>query len=76
MGPLVVALGLSQHGDRRLSGEPEPESRRSGQQGPELRADSRYNRDNGYITSHYALSSDPFAVMVRRRRKVASAIRP
>nr|WP_294973137.1 MMPL family transporter [uncultured Pseudomonas sp.] len=32
---------------------------------PELRADSRYNRDNAYITSHYALSSDLFAVMVR-----------
>ena len=32
---------------------------------PELRADSRYNRDNGYITSHYALSSDLFAVMVK-----------
>ena len=27
---------------------------------PELRADSRYNRDNAYITSHYALSSDLF----------------
>ena len=32
---------------------------------PELRADSRYNKDNGYITSHYALSSDLFAVMVK-----------
>ncbi|WP_368198618.1 RND family transporter [Aeromonas sp. R7-4] len=32
---------------------------------PELRADSRYNRDNGYITGHYALSSDLFAVMVK-----------
>ncbi|MET1080509.1 MAG: MMPL family transporter [Pseudomonas sp.] len=32
---------------------------------PELRADSRYNRDNAYITSHYALSSDLFAVMVK-----------
>ncbi|WP_397447971.1 RND family transporter [Pseudomonas sp. NA-150] len=32
---------------------------------PELRADSRYNRDNGYITSHYALSSDLFAVMIK-----------
>ncbi|BAU74117.1 efflux RND transporter permease subunit [Metapseudomonas furukawaii] len=32
---------------------------------PELRPDSRYNRDNAYITSHYALSSDLFAVMVK-----------
>ncbi|MGY3856905.1 efflux RND transporter permease subunit [Aeromonas intestinalis] len=32
---------------------------------PELRADSRYNKDNGYITGHYALSSDLFAVMVK-----------
>ncbi|MCP2068142.1 efflux RND transporter permease subunit [Pseudomonas laurylsulfatiphila] len=32
---------------------------------PELRADSRYNRDNAYITRHYALSSDLFAVMIK-----------
>ncbi|MDF3935693.1 efflux RND transporter permease subunit [Pseudomonas citronellolis] len=32
---------------------------------PELRPDSRYNRDNAYITSHYALSSDLFAVMLK-----------
>ncbi|HET7865994.1 MAG TPA: MMPL family transporter, partial [Burkholderiaceae bacterium] len=31
---------------------------------PELRADSRYNRDNAYITEHYAASSDIFTVMV------------
>ena len=31
---------------------------------PELRAQSRYNRDNAYLTGHYALSSDVFAVMV------------
>ena len=31
---------------------------------PELRQDSRYNRDDAYITSHYAVSSDVFAVMV------------
>ncbi|HSV71653.1 MAG TPA: MMPL family transporter [Methylibium sp.] len=30
----------------------------------ELRADSRYNRDNAYITGHYGLSSDQFAVVV------------
>ncbi len=32
---------------------------------PELRADSRYNRDNAYVTGHYALSSDTFAVIVK-----------
>jgi hypothetical protein len=31
---------------------------------PELRADSRYNRDNDYITRHYAASSDILVVMV------------
>ncbi|WP_022980618.1 RND family transporter [Ideonella sp. B508-1] len=30
---------------------------------PELRADSRYNRDNAYITAHYAASSDILVVM-------------
>ena len=32
---------------------------------PELRPESRYNRDNDYITSHYSQSSDVFAVMVK-----------
>jgi predicted RND superfamily exporter protein len=32
---------------------------------PELRSDSRYNRDNAYITSNYSLSSDLFAVMLK-----------
>jgi predicted RND superfamily exporter protein len=32
---------------------------------PELRADSRYNKDNAYITAHYSLSSDAFAVIVK-----------
>ncbi|HSV36120.1 MAG TPA: MMPL family transporter, partial [Ramlibacter sp.] len=31
---------------------------------PELRTDSRYNRDNAYITAHYANASDVFIVMV------------
>ena len=31
---------------------------------PELRPDSRYNRDNGYLNEHYATSSDVFAIMV------------
>lgn len=36
---------------------------------PELRADSRYNRDNAYITGHYSLSSDTFAVIVKTPRE-------
>ena len=32
---------------------------------PELRPDSRYNRDNAYITQNYALSSDQFAIIVK-----------
>jgi len=32
---------------------------------PELRPDSRYNLDNAFITSHYSISSDVFAVMVK-----------
>jgi predicted RND superfamily exporter protein len=35
---------------------------------PELRADSRYNRDNAFITANYALSSDQFAVIVKTGR--------
>ncbi|MCY1289599.1 efflux transporter, putative, hydrophobe/amphiphile efflux-3 family [compost metagenome] len=31
---------------------------------PELRADSRYNRDNQFIIEHYQASSDVFVVMV------------
>ena len=31
---------------------------------PELRVDSTYNKDNAYVTNHYALSSDQFAVIV------------
>ncbi|RZI39937.1 RND family transporter [Herbaspirillum sp. HC18] len=32
---------------------------------PELRADSRYNRDNAFISANYSLSSDQFAVIVK-----------
>jgi len=32
---------------------------------PELREDSRYNRDNAYIAGHYGISSDLFAVIVK-----------
>ena len=36
---------------------------------PELRPDSRYNRDNAYITQNYALSSDQFAVIVKTEKE-------
>ncbi|SCZ20720.1 MULTISPECIES: RND family transporter [unclassified Pseudomonas] len=32
---------------------------------PELRPDSRYNRDNAFITSRFGVSSDVFAVMIK-----------
>jgi predicted RND superfamily exporter protein len=32
---------------------------------PELRADSRYNRDNAYVGQHYGLSSDQFVVIMK-----------
>jgi predicted RND superfamily exporter protein len=32
---------------------------------PELRADSRYNRDVAYVNAHYGLSPDQFAVIVK-----------
>ncbi|ABB32471.1 exporter, RND superfamily, putative [Geobacter metallireducens GS-15] len=32
---------------------------------PELRPDSRYNRDNSFITNNYKLSSDQFVVIVK-----------
>ncbi|MES2148972.1 MAG: MMPL family transporter [Pseudomonadota bacterium] len=32
---------------------------------PELRPDSRYNRDSAYVSAHYATSADVFVVMVK-----------
>ncbi|MDF3840238.1 MMPL family transporter [Pseudomonas citronellolis] len=40
---------------------------------PELRADSRYNRDNAFVTAHYGASSDVFAVMVQTPAGACSA---
>lgn len=40
---------------------------------PELRADSRYNRDNAFVVGHYAASSDIFAVMVRTPENACSS---
>ncbi|HET9025086.1 MAG TPA: MMPL family transporter, partial [Burkholderiaceae bacterium] len=36
---------------------------------PELRPDSRYNRDNAYVTANYSLSSDQFAVIVKTEKE-------
>ena len=36
---------------------------------PELRPNSRYNQDNAYITAHYALSSDQFALIVKTAKE-------
>lgn len=32
---------------------------------PELRADSRYNRDAAFLAAHYGLSSDPFVILLK-----------
>ncbi|AMO22862.1 RND family transporter [Ramlibacter solisilvae] len=40
---------------------------------PELRPDSRYNRDNAYLTTHYATSSDVLVVLVRTKEQGAMA---
>jgi len=57
-GAGLLALGGLYFGHRLQVGDLDPGA-------PELRADSRYNRDNAYVTGHYALSSDQFAVIVR-----------
>ncbi|WP_077033368.1 RND family transporter [Pelomonas sp. KK5] len=41
---------------------------------PELRADSRYNRDAAYLTRHYGASSDVLAVMVKTPDQACSAV--
>ena len=73
IGALAVALVLAAAGfavglDLKI-GDLDPGA-------PELRRDSRYNQDNTYITSNYALSSDQFAVIVKTERKAASSTRP
>jgi len=50
-GAFVVALNLQ-------IGDLEPGA-------PELRSDSRYNRDNAFVVSRYAASSDIYVVMVK-----------
>ena len=50
MGGLVVSLNLK-------VGDLDPGA-------PELRSDSRYNRDNAYVISHYQASSDVYTVII------------
>jgi predicted RND superfamily exporter protein len=57
-GALVLAAGGLALSTRLQIGDLDPGA-------PELRADSRYNRDNAYITGHYSLSSDQFAVIAK-----------
>ena len=66
LGALAVAIVLAIGGltvSRHLKiGDLDPGA-------PELRADSRYNRDNAYITANYALSSDQLAVIVKTEKE-------
>jgi predicted RND superfamily exporter protein len=57
---IALALGIAGHivSERLQIGDLDPGA-------PELRTNSRYNIDNAYITSHYSLSSDVFAVIVK-----------
>ena len=57
---VALALGIGGHvvSKRLQIGDLDPGA-------PELRANSRYNVDNAFITSSYALSSDVFAVIVK-----------
>jgi hypothetical protein len=63
-GALVVAAGLTIAGFviglNLQTGDLDPGA-------PELRTDSRYNRDNAFISSKFGLSSDVFAVIVKTK---------
>nr|WP_313408111.1 MMPL family transporter [Pseudomonas sp.] len=54
----VLALVGKQVGSHLQIGDLDPGA-------PELRADSRYNRDAAFMNAHYAASSDIFVIMVR-----------
>lgn len=62
LAAIVVALGLAAAGSELRSrlkvGDLDPGA-------PELRADSRYNRDSAFIATHYDAGADVFAVMVK-----------
>ncbi len=55
----IIGLGTSFYYSRDLKiGDLDPGA-------PELRASSRYNRDNAYLVDHYSTSTDVFVVMVK-----------
>ncbi|MFC5697465.1 RND family transporter [Pseudomonas sp. GCM10022186] len=54
---VLVAIGYLASRDMRI-GDLDPGA-------PELRADSRYNLDNAFITRNFGLSSDQFAIIVK-----------
>lgn len=62
MAICALALGLFAvgiwYGDRQQIGDLDPGA-------PELRPDSRYNRDLAYLTANYSTSTDVFVVMAR-----------
>ncbi len=55
---LLLLVGGLWYGQRLQVGDLDPGA-------PELRADSRYNRDNQFILDHYATRSDVLVVMVK-----------
>jgi hypothetical protein len=57
---VALALGIAGHvvSQRLQIGDLDPGA-------PELRPKSRYNVDNAFITSHFSLSSDVFAVIIK-----------
>ncbi|GAO20744.1 efflux RND transporter permease subunit [Paracidovorax wautersii] len=57
-GAAVLAVGGLAVGSQLKIGDLDPGA-------PELRADSRYNRDVAFLNAHYGASSDVFAIMVK-----------
>jgi predicted RND superfamily exporter protein len=57
VGALVVGLAALAISFQLKTGDLDPGA-------PELRPDSRYNRDVAYVNAHYGLSSDQFVVML------------
>ena len=58
LGSLALTVGGYAISTRLQVGDLDPGA-------PELRPDSRYNRDNAFITKNYSLSSDLFAVIIK-----------
>jgi predicted RND superfamily exporter protein len=71
-GALIVAAGLTVAGFviglNLQTGDLDPGA-------PELRTDSRYNRDNAFISRKFGLSSDVFAVIVKTKPLNSSSAR-